>query len=64
MFSLKKRRLRVDFIVVCSFILRSRKGGAHLLTGERMQENDLKLCHGKFRLGIRKKFFIEGVVKH
>lgn len=63
MFSLKKRRLRVDFIAVCNFILKSRKGGAHLLTGERTQGNDLKRCHGKFRLDIRKKFFIEWVVR-
>ncbi|KFO92258.1 hypothetical protein N320_01561, partial [Buceros rhinoceros silvestris] len=26
--------------------------------------NGLKLCQGKFRLGIRKNFFTERVIKH
>ncbi|KFW76509.1 hypothetical protein N336_03579, partial [Phalacrocorax carbo] len=26
--------------------------------------NGLRLCQGRFRLGIRKKFFTEGVVRH
>ena len=29
-----------------------------------MRENSLKLCVGRFRLGIKKKFFSERVVSH
>ena len=64
LFSLVKR-LRDDLIAVYSSLMRGRGDRGtdlfSLVYDNRMQGNGLKLCQGKFRLDIRKKFFTEGV---
>ena len=68
LFSLEKRRLWEDLIIALQYL-----EGAYMQEGDwfftrsdsdRTKGNGFKLKEGRFRLGIRKKFFTLRVVSH
>ncbi|KAJ7421826.1 hypothetical protein WISP_41068 [Willisornis vidua] len=68
LFSLKKRRLRRELIVVHNFLMRGRGGAGtdlfSVVTSDSIQDNGMKLCQGRFKVDIRKRFFTQRVAGH
>ncbi|KAJ7396511.1 hypothetical protein BTVI_144087 [Pitangus sulphuratus] len=68
LFILEKKRLRGKVIAVYKFFMRGRgEAGidlSSLVTSDKIRGNGLKLCQGRFRLDIRKRFLPQRVVGH
>ncbi|KAJ7400194.1 hypothetical protein BTVI_107527 [Pitangus sulphuratus] len=68
LFSLEKRRLRGDVIVVYNFLVRGRGWAGNdlfsVVTSDSTQWSGLKLCQERFRSDIRKRFFTQRMFGH
>ena len=62
------RRLRGDLIVACSFPTRGGGGAGadlfSLVTNDMTRGNGRKMCQGRFKFNIRKRFFTQRVAEH
>jgi len=65
--SLEEKRLRGDLITLYSFLRRgSGEGGLDLFSlgsSDKACRNGSKLCQGRLRLDLRKRFFTERLVR-